>query len=69
MIDLIIELKNGKYIVLCCSHDQRTVLPKVVPAYIEATGDKVIGVIKTGWLVNQVSMVSIGERSLPFVVT
>lgn len=69
VIDFIITLHSGSQIVLCCGHDQRVVLPKVVPAYSIATGDRVIGVIKTGWLVNTMSMITIQQRDLPFIVT
>jgi len=69
IIDFVIELHTGGIVLLCCSHDQRSVLPKVIPAYIETTGQKVVGIIKTAWLVNNVSLVEIADRSLPFVVT
>lgn len=69
VIDLIIELKTGGLIVVCCSHDQKTTLPKVVPSYISAMGDRVVGVIKTAWLVNQLSEVTIWASAVPFIVT
>ncbi len=69
VIDFVIELQNWGLVVLCCSHDQRSVLPKVVPAYVETTGKKVVGIIKTAWLVNNASRVEIAGRSIPFLVT
>jgi predicted AAA+ superfamily ATPase len=69
VIDFIVELVGGGTVLICCDHDQRTVLPKVIPAYLQIAWDSVIGVIKTGRLVNQVSQIQNKTGTIPFMVT
>lgn len=69
VIDFVITLTSGKRIIICCEHDQRVVLPKVVPSYIALTGDSVIWIIKTWRLVNTMKMVTLWSYTMPFLIT
>ncbi len=37
VIDFVVELVGGGIVLICCDHDQRTVLPKVIPAYLHVS--------------------------------
>lgn len=69
VIDFVVTLQSGKRIIICCEHDQRIVLPKVVPSYIAVTGENVIWIIKTWRLVNTMKTVAFWSLSLPFIIT